>query len=242
MEQQVKVGDLPILRTSENIDKLAEALAAAQAEFPAIPKNRTATIRPREKTPYSFNYADLADVLKAVRPALAKHGLAIVQVVNRDKLETALLHASGQRIVSYLLLYHATNGEPKTFGAELTYLRRYALSALLGVATDDDIDEDGSEAGEPRAPKQEAVRAPARKSESGPRAPAGKAEDGRPEHAPASKAEDSGELASEGERKWLTNRAGESLESVLSEVGAASIDALTKAQFLSAKSRLMRAA
>lgn len=231
MEQQhtVKVGDLPILRTSENIEKLAEALAAAQAEFPPIPKNRTATIRPREKAPYSFNYADLADVLKAVRPALAKHGLSIVQVINRDKLETALLHASGQRIVSYLLLYHATNGEPKTFGAELTYLRRYALSALLGVATDDDIDEDGSEAGEPRAPKQEAVRAPARKSESGPRAP-------------ASKAEDSGELASEGERKWLTNRAGESLESVLSEVGAASIDALTKAQFLSAKSRLMRAA
>ncbi len=57
---------------------LTAALAAAQAEFPLIPKNKEVTVRPRDGgTPYKFKYATLETIFGAVRPALAKNGLSL---------------------------------------------------------------------------------------------------------------------------------------------------------------------
>ncbi len=129
---------------SEHINEIAAALAKAQAKFPTIQKDKTASII-SAKGSYKYKYADLADVIAAIRPALTDNGLALVQTVEvLDKgyrLDTQLLHASGQHIGSSVLLDRWP--DPKAYGIEMTYMRRYQLCALVGVASDDDTDSDG---------------------------------------------------------------------------------------------------
>lgn len=143
---------------SEQINELATALAKAQAKFPTIPKDKVATII-SAKGSYKYKYADLADVLSAIRPALTDNGLAIVQTVEvLDKgyrLDTQLLHASGQYLGSSVLLDRWP--DPKQYGIEMSYMRRYQLCALVGVASDDDTDSDGLDTKQPKkAAKPEA--------------------------------------------------------------------------------------
>lgn len=123
------------------IAKLAMALAAAQGEFLPIVKNKVARIKPRDKAAYEFFYADLADILIAIRPALAKHEIAVVQPIINGTLHTTLIHASGETLTSSWPLPNVTDF--KQLGATLTYLRRYQLSALVCVAGDDDLDDGG---------------------------------------------------------------------------------------------------
>lgn len=123
---------------------LTEALAAAQAAFPTIAKAHTAEVRGKEGKPgYTYAYADLADVLAGVRPVLAAHGLAIAQTIEREGngnvLVTELRHVGGGRLRSELNLGQSTNA-PQQFGSALTYLRRYALVTLAGVAAEQDLD------------------------------------------------------------------------------------------------------
>lgn len=212
------------LQTSESLDQLAAALAASQSKFPAIAKDKTAEIPTKSGTKYKFQYADLADVLAAVRPALSENGLAITQLVHGKALLTALLHSSGQRIVSSVDLMQV-QADPKVFGAEITYLRRYALCALLGIAADDDVDAPQTDARADDEPQK--VRAPAARSAR----TEGKAE-----------AADSGELATDGERAFLKKRAGDGLDDLLKRIGASSLEALTAEQFKAARSDLVRAA
>lgn len=130
-----------------NLGQLYAALAKAQGAFKAVAKNRTVTIRPRDKAAYTFRYADLEQLLECTRPALAANGLSVVQLVLDSKLVTVLGHESGASIRSELPLPGKPESDPKTYGAMMTYLRRYAYGALLGLAADDDLDEDGQEAG-----------------------------------------------------------------------------------------------
>lgn len=205
------------------LDKLAGALAKAQASFPVIEKTRTAKIVMKGGGSYGYKYADLADILKAVRAPLADNGLSVVQLVNNASLDTVLMHTSGQSVVAHTILTCAA-ADPKISGSELTYRRRHALAAILGIATDDDTDGEGTE-GSGTSDDQAAPRGPVKE-------PAAK----KQVHAADSPA------ASEGEQKWLMNRAGDRLAQVLADVGCESIDRLTKAQFVDAKSQLMRAA
>ena len=216
---------------TEQLGELAAALAKAQAAFPTIVKDRTVKVPTKSGANYSFKYADLADILKAVRQPLADNGLSIAQIIVGRELITMLMHSSNQRLVSRVVLPYIEH-DPRTFGSDLTYRRRYCLSAILGIASDDDADDDPRTHDDPRdsEPTRQAVRTPARKSESN-----------ESDRAPVDKG-DAGELASEGERKWLTNRAGDGLATALKAVGAESIETMTKAQFVSAKSNLMRAA
>jgi hypothetical protein len=125
--------------------RLVAALAAAQAAFPPIPKNKTATVQGKEgKQGYSYKYADLSDVLAAVRPVLARNGLAIVQkTILGEKgdvlLRTELKHVGGAVEVSDVELGQ-TSKAPQQFGGALTYLRRYEATTLLGVAAEEDTD------------------------------------------------------------------------------------------------------
>ena len=75
MTNELRMALSPI-RQSEDVGGLMVALAAAQIEFPAIPKVHTAKI----KAGFSYSYADLADVVSAIRPILAKHGIATMQL------------------------------------------------------------------------------------------------------------------------------------------------------------------
>lgn len=125
------------ISASSEVDQLAPALVAALAEMPTIPKHRTATVAAKAGGGYSYSYADISDILAAVRPILARHGLALFQLVGTDNLTTVVMHVSGQYIGSQCSLPDATG---KELGAALTYLRRYAASAILCLAADEDTD------------------------------------------------------------------------------------------------------
>ncbi len=121
---------------------LDAALVKAQGEFKPIDKNRVATIV-STKGRYTYKYADLADVLRAVQPALTKNKLAQTQrtgiVWREDRanlvIYTELRHESGERLVSEWPL--ALQQQPQQTGSLLSYYRRYALCALLGIAAED---------------------------------------------------------------------------------------------------------
>jgi hypothetical protein len=126
---------------SEKIGELAAALAKAQGEIAAPKKGRTATIK-SDKGSYGYSYADLADVIESYRPALAKHGLALTQAMRLQEghivLNTKLLHSSDQWIDSDYPI--ASYNRPQEQGSAITYARRYAVTALLGIAAEDDDD------------------------------------------------------------------------------------------------------
>ena len=139
----------------EQTNKMAmlyAALASAQAEYSPLAKNRTVKIRTRTNSEYEFRYADLEAVFSSTRPALTKHGISFIQTIQpangRSSLITMLAHKDGGVLTSEIEFNMPNSGDIKDFGAHLTYLRRYAATALLGVAADDDLDQNGDGAGE----------------------------------------------------------------------------------------------
>lgn len=123
------------MRTSEQIEEIAGALAKAQAEVKNPSFNR---VNPHFKS----KYADLGEVLSVVRPALSKHGIAIMQMTDVTDtgivLHTRLTHTSGQWIEGVYPV--SPMGTHQQMGAALTYAKRQALSAIVGVAGEDDTD------------------------------------------------------------------------------------------------------
>jgi hypothetical protein len=121
-----------------NIDKatpeLFGALAKAQSEIENASKNAA-------NPHFRSRYADLAEVLNTVRPVLAKHGLCVIQSTAFDgtmvSVETVLGHSSGGSVSSVASCVPA-KVDAQGVGAATTYLRRYALAAIAGVAQEDD--------------------------------------------------------------------------------------------------------
>lgn len=154
------------MNTSETFGQIAGALAAAQAEMQNPVKDRVARVK-SDKADYTYNYADLSSVLDAVRPALSKHGIALVQdpAVSGDQLSvtTRLIHSSGEWIENVLSTGIDPMAKIQTLGSGITYLRRYALQALVGVVAEED--DDGNQAQGNRAQTEQrrpaAVPAPA---------------------------------------------------------------------------------
>ena len=123
---------------SESIDKLAEALSKAQGAMEAAKHDHTMT---GEK--YTFRYASLASVHAAIRKPLADNALAYTQVLDswepaKMVLITTLMHASGQFMRSVFPLAQQQNMQ--AFGSALTYAKRYSLSAIVGISSDEDDD------------------------------------------------------------------------------------------------------
>jgi hypothetical protein len=126
------------LETSPNIGTLAGALAKAQGEFGPVSKDRTVEVRTKDGGKYTFSYATLDSVLSATRPALAKHGLALFSTIVAGRIRTLLVHESGEWMASIIGL--GETQRLQELGSEITYLRRYCVSAMLGVAADEDDD------------------------------------------------------------------------------------------------------
>lgn len=131
---------------SEQIDKIAAALAKAQGAFASIKKDKTASIRSNNGASYSYSYADLASVIDAIRKPLAENGIAYIQAIQTVDsgmyLDTRLIHSSGQWISSTYPL--PAGGRAQEMGSAQTYARRYALCALVGVVAEDDDDGDNA--------------------------------------------------------------------------------------------------
>lgn len=137
-------------QSSECIGAIAGALAKAQAELTNPEKTLSAIIRspfPREED-RTFRYASLASGLDIVRKTLSKQEVATIQSTRVEPatglihLTTMLAHSSGEWISSDwpVCTSKDTEAAPHRMGAALTYARRYALFALVGIAGEDDLD------------------------------------------------------------------------------------------------------
>ena len=133
--------------SSPTISAIAAALAKAQSHLTNPEKTLCAIIRspfPREAD-RTFRYASLASGLDIIRKSLGEQEIATIQTTQIDpngqiRLTTLLAHASGEWISSDWPVCSATETASHRMGAALTYARRYALFALVGIAGEDDLD------------------------------------------------------------------------------------------------------
>ena len=122
------------MKTSEKIDLISKAIVESQKEI-------NAAIKASKNPFFKSSYADLTAVIDAVKEPLNKHGIAFLQLVHSDEVdtvETILLHESGQYIATDTRVYCTKPNDPQAFGSGITYTKRYALQAALGLPTEDD--------------------------------------------------------------------------------------------------------
>ena len=122
---------------SNKIENLAAALSKAQAVLENVSK---------DKVGFNYKYADLASCLMAVKKPFADNGLSVSQLVSQDNngkqiLITLLIHESGQWLKSIFAVENVVMKQCNSLqqlGAGLTYARRYAFSAIVGLSQEDD--------------------------------------------------------------------------------------------------------
>lgn len=139
------------MRTSEQIDQIAAALAKAQGAM-------RGAVKDSENPHFRSRYADLASVREACWGPLTDHGLSVVQSPRLAateggwivELDTLLMHSSGQWIADTAATPLA-KADAQGVGSATTYLRRYALAAFAGIAPEDD---DGNAASQKPEPKK----------------------------------------------------------------------------------------
>ena len=135
-------------RSSESVAAIATALAKAQIDLSNPERAMVGTVyNSRSDRSQSFRYASLSSGLDIVRKALGGHQIAIAQTTDIDRgggtlnLTTVLLHTSGEWISSqWPVCQLSETSAPRRMGAALTYARRYALFAMVGIAGEDDLD------------------------------------------------------------------------------------------------------
>lgn len=146
---------------SESIDQLAIALATAQSNMEPAGKNSEAPVTKDGKI--TRRYADLAAVFDVLRKTLPEQGLAVTQTLlpredGKVHIRTMLLHKSGQWIAGECIIPCDRQGGIQGMGSAITYARRYSLSALVGVVSEEDDDGaraqgDGKDRQHPQQPR-----------------------------------------------------------------------------------------
>lgn len=136
------------MEQSQDITELAIALAQFQAEMAPVEKSSNNPF-------FKSKYADLATVMKDAMPLTSKNGLSIVQfpgIVNDiEVLYTQVSHKSGQWMRSCMKL-HLTKNDAQGQGSALTYAKRYAAMAALGIVADEDDDGNAASKKQPAKP------------------------------------------------------------------------------------------
>lgn len=137
---------------------LYKSLAAFQSEVPTIKKNSSG---------YGYKFADLEEITNVIKPLMSKHGLGYAQPLDGTQLKTIVFHVeSGESIESSVDLPQDVQLKGQntfqTIGSGITYFRRYSLSSMLGLVTDEDADAAGEQIHQPvkQAIKTEPVVAP----------------------------------------------------------------------------------
>lgn len=129
------------MKKSQEINELAKALCEAQKVLKPAPKDSTNPF-------FKSKYTDLATVIETAREPLTANGLSVSQVMTETEgwkvnLTTILMHTSGQWIESTLSMGVAKQ-DPQGMGSAITYARRYAYAAIIGLASE--ADDDGNSA------------------------------------------------------------------------------------------------
>lgn len=140
---------------SENINELFTALSKAQGELKNADKR---SVNPH----YKSKYADLSEFIDASREPLSKYNLAVTQTMGKDdqgtlSLFTTLGHSSGQWIRSSFPLICKDDKNIQSWGSSITYIRRYCLGAIIGIAPDEP-DDDGQKAISPPEKKKQILQ------------------------------------------------------------------------------------
>lgn len=124
---------------SESIAELLAELADVQSELPTMPKSSQA---------YGYKYTDLDTITQTIKPILCKHGIGYMQSVgglaeNELTLTTRIFNKKGAYIedtAALPIITSTKNNAAQTLGMSITYMRRYALCAMLGITSDEDVD------------------------------------------------------------------------------------------------------
>ena len=127
------------MQMSEQTDKIFAAVSKMQAEL---------TNASKDKQGHGYKYADLAECIETAKAPLADNGLAVVQLMGmadgNHTITTMLTHESGQyvcdtmRVEDAVLQGGAGKNPAQVIGASITYMRRYAFAAIIGLAQEDD--------------------------------------------------------------------------------------------------------
>lgn len=119
---------------STSIENISKALCKAQSQMNNAKKSGS---NPHFKSSYS----KLSDIIDVAKAPLAENGIFFTQLPiteeNRAGVETILIHESGERLSSKLLL-PSTQQTPQAYGSAITYAKRYGLQSMLGIPSDDD--------------------------------------------------------------------------------------------------------
>jgi hypothetical protein len=126
------------MKQSASISALAKALCAAQKKLKPALKDATNPF-------FKSKYANFESIWEAARDPLTANGLSVVQVLSTNEtgeptLNTMLMHESGEWISGKTPL-KPMKPDPQSFGSHLSYLKRYALAAMVGVVTSDEDDD-----------------------------------------------------------------------------------------------------
>ena len=118
-----------------------KALANFQQEVPVILKDTSG---------FNYKYADLPAIFEVINPIMKKNGLGFYQAVNDNKIKTVIFHIeSGETIESETNIPQGVQlnkmNDFQVLGSAITYIKRYALSSLLGLVTDKDTDASGEQ-------------------------------------------------------------------------------------------------
>lgn len=142
MEPNTTIKTEETFETSESITKIAIALAEFQGKVEAVKKTA-------ENPFFHSKYADLGNIIETIKKPLSEAKLSYVQMpTGKDILVTILMHESGEFFKTKVQMTPKDN-TPQSMGSAITYYRRYCLSAILGIATEDD--DDGNSASQPGA-------------------------------------------------------------------------------------------
>ena len=118
---------------SNEIKNLANALSKFQGEVGTAKKDASNPF-------FKSKYADLATIIETVRKPLADNGLSFAQFpTGENQLTTILMHTSGEWIEDTYTM-RPMDAKPQSIGSVITYMRRYAIGSILGIATEDDDD------------------------------------------------------------------------------------------------------
>lgn len=140
---------------AENAKTLIEALAAAQGEIDNAPLNQT-------NPHFRSRYADLAAIRDAVIPALSKHGIALVQVIEIREYGPAIITRllKGEDVIeSECPIAVGQTYKPQEFGSACTYARRYSMAAICGIAAEEDDDANAAQDASKNAPASKPAQA-----------------------------------------------------------------------------------